>query len=812
MKKKSVLTLLAATTAFSGVAAVSQPYEAEAATSAKSLVVKAEKAAQKLAAEIDYTKRKKAKKSPVGLPSSKLHKETKAAYNKALAAVKKTKGNEKKVLQARLASKVKPTLDRTAKYITAVNAGKKLLAESKSLEKNVKAYKLDSKTKKSYQTLSANYKKLTKQINSVYGTSTRTALKKEYLNKITPTYKKAQFAFNFKSNTDKLAQAVKDGNYTKAQSYVNVAKKMIADNKKNKYATVTSTLYKKLIAAYTPVAAKVSGLVTTYKAVSTDATNPTVFGGTEAAPLTINHDVIIEAGKDKYVSLKNVIVNGNIIIKGDVTGAGTVTLDNVTVNAKNSTSGQIIVDDVAEHSLYLIKVKAVDVVVNDGNGSNIVAKDDTKVGNLIVSEKAGENGKVTLESVAPNAFASVTIIANSTTESTGIVIKGDYSNVKLVVVGDQKITIAPDAKIGELEVQSNATVTAEKGAVVSNITIAAENKGTEVVLSGELKNAVVTVKNANATINVTAGTVVGEIKKDSTVTDTVKIENKGTIEKAEQGISVDGNKPNETTQPSTPSTGGGGGGGSTGTTVVTPVFDGVAAEFKTHSSIEDSSNVVDLSSVDDSDIFKGITINTPQSGVTLKITSLTARGSATNWISTPLKYPVSNGSLITTEMLFGALDTGTPGITMSNMRAAFLDNPINLTGTLVHTSGGESSTITIQIKLGKAKGTPVTSFTSDFGTITKNGLVSGKHKITVEIDPDKKDLTIGDIDSSNPNGISFTDLLLSFASSEVDVTSDSGELASEIAARSLLSGVKLSELAGRTFETTNYTVEFLPLP
>ena len=61
---------------------------------------------------------------------------------------------------------------------------------------------------------------------------------------------------------------------------------------------------------------------------------------------------------------------------------------------------------------------------------NIVAQNDTKVGNLIVSEKAGANGTVTLDSVAPNAFASVTIIANSTTESTGIVIKGDYSKCK----------------------------------------------------------------------------------------------------------------------------------------------------------------------------------------------------------------------------------------------------------------------------------------------------------------------------------------------------------------------------------------------
>ena len=64
------------------------------------------------------------------------------------------------------------------------------------------------------------YKKLNKQINSVYGSSTRICSKKSLrLIKLHHTYKKAKFAFNFKSNTDKLAQAIKEGNYTKAQYY-----------------------------------------------------------------------------------------------------------------------------------------------------------------------------------------------------------------------------------------------------------------------------------------------------------------------------------------------------------------------------------------------------------------------------------------------------------------------------------------------------------------------------------------------------------------------------------------------------------------
>lgn len=565
MKKKSLLTVMAVTTAFSGVVAVSQPSDAEAASSAKTQVTKAEKLAQKLATEINYDKRKKLHpKTPVGLPNAKLYKDTKAAYNKALAAVKKAKASERKVLQARLSQKVKPTIDRTAKYISAVNTGNKLLAESKAVEKNVKAYKLDSKTKKSYEALSADYKKLDKQINSVYGSSTRISLKKAYTYKIAPTYKKARFAFSFKSNTDNLAKAIKEGNYTKAKSYKNSVDKLIADNKKYKYANVTTTLYKKLIAAYSPLSSQVSKMITTYTATSKDASNPTLFGGTATNPVTINQDVVIVAGEGKYIKLQNVVVNGNVIIKGDATGAGTVTLDNVKVNGTKTIGGQIIVDDVAEHSLYLNNVHANDVVVNDANGSNIVAQNGTQVGNLIVSEKAGAKGTVTLNSAAPNAFGTVTVSNKGNEGSNGIVIKGDYSNTKIIVAGEgQKVTVAKDAKIKELELQSSDNLTVEEDATVTTITIAAESKGEVITLSGELKNVIVIIKNDNAKIIIPAGTVVGEIKKDASVTGTVNIDNKGTIEKAEEGITVEGNKPVEVVPvtPVTPPVGGGGGGG-----------------------------------------------------------------------------------------------------------------------------------------------------------------------------------------------------------------------------------------------------------
>ena len=695
MKKKSLLTVLAATTAISGVAVVSQPSDTEAATSAKSQVAKAEKLAQKLAAEINYDKRKKMyPKSPLGLPNSNIYKQTKDAYNQALKAVKKTKGNEKKVLQARIDKNVKTTINYTVRYINAVNTGRKVLAQSKALDSNVKAYQLNSTTKKSYEALNANLKELNRQIKYVYGSATRNALTKTYVNNSTYTYNTAKFAFGIKSNTDNLAKALEEGNYTKAQYYKDNIDKWIANNNKNKnkkyeYVYVTSTLYKKLAAAYKPLVAQLNNRATTYTAVSTNASNPTQFGGTESKPLTINNDVVIVAGEGKYMKLQNVIVNGDVIIKGDITGAGTVTLDNVKVNETNSKGGQIIVDDVAEHSLYLNGVQADDVVVNDANGSNIVAQSGTQVANLIVSKKAGATGTVTLESVAANAFGTVTVSSNGNSASSGIVIKGDYSNSKLIVNGeDQKVTVAQGTKVNELEVQSNAVVSAEEGATVTNITIAAESEGGEITLSGSLKNVVVVVKNANAKIIVPTGTIVGEIKKDPSVTGEVKVDNQGVINKAEEGITVDGNKPVEVVKPDdddddqTPSPG-------------DP--DLLITVTGTESITVGNNAVVDLRGKDDSFRFTGITFHNATIGSQLIITSVQADDRSLPAPNIPIS--VTATTEVTTRDILGSLDRGTPGVSLGALRNELKAGHVVVQG-VVQESEKDSYNVSVTIYLG----------------------------------------------------------------------------------------------------------------
>lgn len=452
------------------VVAVAAPVAVDAAavSSAKAAVEKAEKLAKSLNQQINYDVRKKLfPKDPVGLPNTKLYNDTQAAYKKAVAAVQKAKAKEKTVLQTRLSSNVKPVLDRTAHYIAGVKFGKNLVAESQKLEANVRAYKLDSKTYAQYTKLVADSKKLQAYISKVYGTSTKKALTSAYLNPVNARAYLSKFAYEFQGYTTGMSAALKQEDYVKANAYKFSLDKLIAANNQKKLIAINSVLYKGLMSKYTPLAAEMSKFGKIYIASSSSASKPTIYGGTASKPLVLNGEVTIFAGKNKYINLVNVQVNGNITIKGDKTGAGTVTLLGVKVNKTGTAKGQIIVDDVADHSLHMQDVSAAEVVVNDANGSNIVAQKGVKVASLVVSEKAGVKGKVTLESKELGAIEKITVAAKGSQASEGVELKGDLSNTVVTVTGENAvIDIAKGAKVKELDIKAPATVHVEKGAVV----------------------------------------------------------------------------------------------------------------------------------------------------------------------------------------------------------------------------------------------------------------------------------------------------------------------------------------------------------
>ena len=265
---------------------------------------------------------------------------------------------------------------------------------------------------------------------------------------------------------------------------------------------------------------------------------------------------IVIAGKDQYIKLANAEVNGNIIIKGNETGAGTVYLENVKVNKVNNQGGVIIVDDVADHSLRQKNVTAEELKINDANGANIVAEEGTKIKILSLTEKAGATGTIILDSKEKGAYEVVSVGTKGSESSKGVELRGDFSNTKVEVTGEgSQIKVAKDAVVKEIEVKTEAKVEAEQGAKVQTVNVAAEKAGQKIELKGDLKEATVTVKNANAKIEVAKDSVIKEIKKDSSVTGSIEVINNGTVQTA-IGVTVKNNPGGQTG--STGNTGSGG--------------------------------------------------------------------------------------------------------------------------------------------------------------------------------------------------------------------------------------------------------------
>lgn len=232
------------------------------------------------------------------------------------------------------------------------------------------------------------------------------------------------------------------------------------------------------------------------------------------------------------------------------------------VNKVNNQGGAIVVDDVADHSLHQKNVTAEELKVNDANGANIVAEEGTKIKTLNLTETAGTKGTLILDSKEKGAYEVVSIGTKGSEPSKGVELKGDFSNTKVEVTGEgSQVKITKDTVVKEIEAKTATKIEAEQGSKVQAINLVAEKAGQKIELKGDLKEATVTVKNANAQIVVAKDTVVKEIKKDSSVTGSIEVTNNGTIQTS-TGVTVinkDGGK-----------TGSGGTTDNSGGTVVIP--------------------------------------------------------------------------------------------------------------------------------------------------------------------------------------------------------------------------------------------------
>ena len=527
-KKKGmkVAKVALATTMATSVVAITNPADADSQKEAEKLVKQAEKLATNLQKEVTYESRVKLHpKDKLGLPNMKLYKNTGVALKKAQKEVNKLKGNEKKKLQTRLASKVQKPYNYAKTYINVVTSAKGLDKTNETLNQYLSKGKIYPSVIKLHAAFNKDVKDFTQSISKVSGTKTKQALRDTYVKKFNKTDKSVSYAITIKNELAQLNKYVNAGEIEKAKKLQKTVQSRLATGKKLGY--ITNALAK----SYGSSLVKASQAIDkryTYTAESGNLANPTLYGGTTDEAKVINHDLVVVAGKSQYIKVANIEVNGNVVIKGDETGAGTVTFDHVKVNAVNGKGGEIIVEDVADHSFYITNVTADKLSIKDINGGNIVAQEGTKIQELAVVDKAGETGKINLVSTK-GSFEQVNVA--STGGKTDVAFNGDFSESKIEIKAPAaQVTIAKDAVIKEMDIKSEAKINAQEGAKVESINLAVEQKGQKVEFSGSLKDAKVNITNSNVAVEVAKDTVIKEIAKEKDVTGDVAITNNGKID------------------------------------------------------------------------------------------------------------------------------------------------------------------------------------------------------------------------------------------------------------------------------------------
>ncbi|MEC1894299.1 MAG: hypothetical protein ACQEW2_12070 [Bacillota bacterium] len=766
-KKKMTKTLMAATVAAS-VMAVSNPASAATYASAEKAVVKAEKLAGALKWEVSIEYRKtKYPNNLVGYPNMKMHNEVKALLADARKQVAGLKGKEKEVLSARLDANVATYLNRSVAYIDAVSSGLKIQKKYNELKAKAAKGEVDDQTEKLYHEVSWEIKKNAFMLDRVYGVTTREEFRDFYKHSAENQLKDLLYPISIKMQIDRAEKALKDNKPELAAGYLGNVEFLIKEAAKNGLKE-SNPLIKSSLSDLEKTEKEFSKHGTLYVADSKDADKPSVFG--PASGSESSKSIYLYAGENEHIKLQNVSINGNLTVLGSPKGAGTVHLENVKVNKVNNSGGAIIVEDIAEHSLYMKGVEADSLVINDANGSNLVADTGVKVKNLVVSEKAGAKGKVNLESKESGSFETVTIAAKGGEDSEGIALKGNFSETAIEVTGE------------------NAVLAIGEGTEVKEISIKAASQ-----------------------ISVAKGAVVKEVKKDSSVKGEVEIDNKGTVEKADEGIEVGGNKPGEVTKPGegtvTPPAAGGGnsGGGSTdpGTNPVTPAVGIGITDIDAEGLIDiinnDANQIkVDLSSLGANTIFKGITVDKR-----IKLTSLKAEALGTTNLLAADKIIESEFSIVNE---FNYIPNVADGVSLGSMRS-YLGGNIVIEGTPVNLAGSAiGSPITVTIDLGDAIESNTRNFS--FGTVVKSGNI-----ITVNVKPEAENTKIRDItELTAATQVDFLKLLFFFngaaLTNEEQVTLTQQILAVTGTSTQDLGEVTLESLTGKSFNANGYEIVF----
>ena len=373
----------------SSALAVTNTAEAATVSKAEQAVIKAEKLATALKWEISYEYRQsKYPKNVVGYPNMKVHNDTKKALADARKAVSGLKAKEKQVLEARLDQNVALHLNRSVAFVDAVTAGLKNDKLYRDLKTRVDKGLVDNETEKLYHKISKEIQKNAVMIYRVYGKSTRDAFNNTYKAPGENLRADLLYPITLKIEIDRAQKAISESNYQEAAERLGNVQYYLKEAEKAGLKQ-TDKLIQSSLSKLNATQTEFNKNAVLYIANSTNADAPSVFGPASGSETT-NKTVYLYAGNDQHIKLQNVSIDGNLVVIGGKAGAGTVYLENVKVNKKGKDSGNIIVENIAEHSLYMKGVEAESLVVNDADGSNIVADEGVKVKKVLVSENAGQ--------------------------------------------------------------------------------------------------------------------------------------------------------------------------------------------------------------------------------------------------------------------------------------------------------------------------------------------------------------------------------------------------------------------------------------
>jgi hypothetical protein len=317
--KKAVKLTAAATVALSAYAAVN-PIQSEAATTAESLVIKAESNKVLLfrAISVDYNA------DAVTQPWT-IYNKAKTDYAAAKSAVSKTSGTQREVLSARLAE-VKLWIDRTAAYIDAISSGKKLTALQTTLETHLNNGDMPEAVL-AYHKLSYEIKKQAIILYRVYGKSTREAILAKYKLPAEAAKREALYPVSIQIELGRLETALDKEDYEAAETHMLNIEEWLYEVEGD-LLDILETSYIDLLMAYAPAIeeiALVDGFELTTGNVDVNAFDAFLFIDSEGVALDIDpfdYGLVIEDDKGYFNpdgSLTEAFAETGIPTEGKVT-------------------------------------------------------------------------------------------------------------------------------------------------------------------------------------------------------------------------------------------------------------------------------------------------------------------------------------------------------------------------------------------------------------------------------------------------------------------------------------------------------------